>query len=141
MDTNYTSIRMRLVTFGDTHVCAVYGYSGKIVGFVTIQVKNNVEIYVHLFRLQLHTLLLCNYSNIYRCLVLKHRLWNKVRVCHSKELTGAFCQLTWEGTPVYHHTYKPHQNRHDVKLCADVFRHSTNSVRLKSCICISESSR
>ena len=40
----------KLVMFGVTHICAVDGYSGKIVGFVTMPVKNNVEIYTHLFR-------------------------------------------------------------------------------------------
>ena len=33
-----------------THVCARDGHSGKIVGFVTMPVKNNLEIYNHLFR-------------------------------------------------------------------------------------------
>ncbi len=40
----------KLVMFGVTHICAVDGYSGKIVGFITMPVKNNVEIYTHLFR-------------------------------------------------------------------------------------------
>jgi len=40
----------KLVMFGVTHICAVDGYSGKIVGFITMPVKNNVEIYMHLFR-------------------------------------------------------------------------------------------
>ena len=41
----------KLVMFGVTHICAVDGYSGKIVGFITLPIKNNVEIYEHLFRL------------------------------------------------------------------------------------------
>uniref|UniRef100_A0A1X7SZW7 MULE transposase domain-containing protein n=1 Tax=Amphimedon queenslandica TaxID=400682 RepID=A0A1X7SZW7_AMPQE len=36
---------------GVTHVCVVDGYSGKIVCFITMPVKNNVEIYTHLFRM------------------------------------------------------------------------------------------
>ena len=40
----------KLVMFGVTHICAVDGYSGKIVGFITMPVKNCVEIYAHLFR-------------------------------------------------------------------------------------------
>ena len=40
----------KLIMFGVTHICAVDGYSGKVVGFVTMPVKNNVEIYIHLFR-------------------------------------------------------------------------------------------
>ena len=30
----------KLVMFGVTHVCAVNGFSGKVVGFVTMPVKN-----------------------------------------------------------------------------------------------------
>ena len=40
----------KLVMFGVTHICAVDGYSGKIVGFVTMPIKNNVEIYANFFR-------------------------------------------------------------------------------------------
>ena len=40
----------KLVMFGVTHICAIDGYSGKIVGFVSMPVKNNIEIYKHLFR-------------------------------------------------------------------------------------------
>ncbi len=40
----------KLVMFGVTHVCAIDGYSGKIVGFITMPIKNNLEIYSHLFR-------------------------------------------------------------------------------------------
>ena len=40
----------KLVMFGITHVCAVDGYSGKIVGFATMARKNNVLMYEHLFR-------------------------------------------------------------------------------------------
>ena len=40
----------KLVMFGVTHICAVDSYSGKIVEFVTMPVKNNVKIYAHLFR-------------------------------------------------------------------------------------------
>ena len=40
----------KLVMYGVTHVCARDGFSGKVVGFVTMPVKNNVEIYTHLFR-------------------------------------------------------------------------------------------
>ena len=40
----------KLVMYGVTHICAVDGFSGKIVGFVTMPVKNNIEIYTHFFR-------------------------------------------------------------------------------------------
>lgn len=41
----------KLVMYGVTHICAIDGYSGKVVGFITTPVKNCVEIYCHLFRL------------------------------------------------------------------------------------------
>jgi len=40
----------KLVMYGVTHVAAVDGYSGMVVGFVTMPIKNNVEIYSHLFK-------------------------------------------------------------------------------------------
>ena len=40
----------KLVMFGVTHVAAVDGYSRKIVGFITLPVKNNIDICKHLFR-------------------------------------------------------------------------------------------
>ena len=39
----------KMVMFGVTHVCAVDGYSGMIVGFVTMPLKNNVTIYQELY--------------------------------------------------------------------------------------------
>ena len=39
----------KLVMFGVTHVCAVDEYSGMVVGFVTMPVKNNVTIYKDLY--------------------------------------------------------------------------------------------
>ena len=42
-----------------THICAVDGYSGKILSFVTMPIKNNVEIYQHMLRLD-HN---CLYAN------------------------------------------------------------------------------
>ena len=49
----------KLVMFGVTHICAVDGYSGKILSFVTIPIKNHVEIYQHMLRLD-HN---CLYAN------------------------------------------------------------------------------
>ena len=40
----------KLVMFGVTHVCAVDGHSGRIVGFATLPIKNNILIYESLFR-------------------------------------------------------------------------------------------
>jgi len=40
----------KLAMFGVTHVAAVDGFSGMIVGFVTMPIKNNIEIYSNLYR-------------------------------------------------------------------------------------------
>ena len=40
----------KLVMYGVTHVCARDGYSGKVVSFITMPIKNNIEIYENLFR-------------------------------------------------------------------------------------------
>lgn len=40
----------KLVMFGATHVMAVDGYSGKIVGYATMPTKNNIVIYDDVFR-------------------------------------------------------------------------------------------
>lgn len=40
----------KLVMFGVTHVCGVDGFSKKIIGFATMPIKNNVEIYSHFFK-------------------------------------------------------------------------------------------
>ena len=40
----------KLVLFGVTHVCAVDGFSGMIVGFSTFPVKNNILIYEQLYK-------------------------------------------------------------------------------------------
>ena len=39
----------KLVMFGVTHVCAVDGHRGRIVGFATMPIKNNIVIYESLF--------------------------------------------------------------------------------------------
>ena len=38
----------KLAVYGLTDVCAIDGFSGKIVGFATMPLKNNVLIYEHL---------------------------------------------------------------------------------------------
>lgn len=40
----------KLVRFGVTHVAASDGYSGKLLGIISIPVKNNLMIYNDLFR-------------------------------------------------------------------------------------------
>lgn len=40
----------KLIAFGVTHVCAVDGFSGKLVGFISMPVKSNTIIYDKLYR-------------------------------------------------------------------------------------------
>ena len=40
----------KLIAFGVTHVCAVNGFSGKIIGFISMPVKSNSIIYEKLYR-------------------------------------------------------------------------------------------
>ena len=40
----------KLVMFGATHVCAIDGFSGKIIGLVSMPVKSNSIIYDSLYR-------------------------------------------------------------------------------------------
>ena len=44
----------KLIVFGVTHIVARDGYSGKIVGFLTLPVKNNVAIYDSVYRLVIY---------------------------------------------------------------------------------------
>ena len=37
--------------YGVTYICACDGYSGKIIGFASMPIKNNLEIYEHVIRL------------------------------------------------------------------------------------------
>ena len=39
----------KIVMFGATHVCAIDGFSGKLVGFAIMPRKNNIIIYEHLY--------------------------------------------------------------------------------------------
>lgn len=48
----------KLAMYGVTHMCARDGYSGKVVAFVTMPVKNNLDIYEHLLYKQYYYSLL-----------------------------------------------------------------------------------
>ena len=79
----------KLAMYGVTHVCASDGYSSKIVGFVTMPIKNNLEIYKHLYwythtttlTMMLHTKAACVSSSI----VTEYGMWDQLRVDHGKE--------------------------------------------------------
>jgi len=40
----------KMILYGVTHVCALDGFSGKIVGFISMLVKSNTVIYEKLYR-------------------------------------------------------------------------------------------
>lgn len=62
--------------FGVTHVAAVDGFSGMIVEFfLTMLVKNNIEIYSNLYKhFENNTLSLC------RPIVAQYGLWDQIQV-------------------------------------------------------------
>ncbi|KAK3697229.1 hypothetical protein QZH41_010122, partial [Actinostola sp. cb2023] len=63
----------KLVMYGVVHVCAIDGYSGKIVSHALMPAKNNLIIYEH----------------IYRSSVVTYGLWDQLRVDKGRE----FCLM------------------------------------------------
>ena len=59
----------KLAKFGVTHVCAVDGYSGKMLGFSTMPIKNNITIY----------------DEVFRKILLEYGLFDQLRVDHGRE--------------------------------------------------------
>ena len=59
----------KIVMYGITHVLAVDGYSRKIVGFITLPIKNAIAIY----------------DLLLRPLLLKEGIWEQLRVDHGRE--------------------------------------------------------
>ena len=59
----------KLVMYGATHVAAIDGFSGKVVGASTMPVKSNQLIY----------------ENIFRSIMLEYGLWDQIRVDHGTE--------------------------------------------------------
>ena len=74
----------KVVMYGMTHVVAVDGYSRKIVGFITLPVKNAIVIYNCLFR----------------PLLLKEGKWVQVRVDHGREFS--LMLSVQQGLPGFH---------------------------------------
>ena len=92
----------KLAMYGVTHVMAVDGFSRKIVGMITIPVKNSVAIYHTLMQPLLH----------------QYGLWQQVRTDHGTEfaLIGSDCTAVSSTTstmarsfpcPAEHITPKP----------------------------------
>lgn len=81
----------KLVMYGVTHVAAVDGYSGMIVGFVTMPLKNPILIYDQLYRFVITVACLGMYFSeavaSYRCRVIARQfgLWDQLRVDHGRE--------------------------------------------------------
>ncbi|KAL9965196.1 hypothetical protein ACROYT_G028964 [Oculina patagonica] len=63
----------KLVMYGVVHVCAIDGYSGKIVSHALMAVKNNLLIYEHIYRRAVQT----------------YGMWDQLRVDHGRE----FCLM------------------------------------------------
>ena len=40
----------KLVMFGATHICGIDGFSGKVIGFVSMPIKNPISIYLNFYR-------------------------------------------------------------------------------------------
>ena len=79
----------KLVMYGVTHICAVDGYSGKIVGFISMPIKNTVEIYKHLLRYVkqfIHLSMTLQY-HCYRPILVDYGLFDQIRVDHGREWT------------------------------------------------------
>lgn len=80
----------KLVMFGVTHVAAIDGFSRKIVGFITLPIKNPKAIYDHLFRYVLqHADVNCfrcyPSAYLYSPIITTYGLWDQVRVDHGRE--------------------------------------------------------
>lgn len=74
----------KIAMYGVTHVCACDGYSSKIIGFVSMPMKNNLEIYENLYWY------VCYYNaSIYHKLnspiVKEYGMWDQLRIDHGKE--------------------------------------------------------
>lgn len=59
----------KLAMYGATHVVAIDGYSGFILGLITMPMKNNLIIY----------------ENLFRQILLNFGLWDQIRVDHGRE--------------------------------------------------------
>ena len=46
---SHTGLFAKLVLFGTTHICAIDGFSDKVVAFCSMPVKNNCAIYAYVY--------------------------------------------------------------------------------------------
>lgn len=73
----------KLVSFGVTSVISRDGYSGKIITFAVMPVKNNIAIYDLIFRYTVFLILFCLLFT--RPALVNVGLWDQVRVDHGRE--------------------------------------------------------
>jgi hypothetical protein len=76
----------KLVQFGVVHIVARDGYSGKIVAFSTMPVKNNALIYESIYR-SVHIIIMLKliYLKCFRGVCLTYGIWDQLWVDHGKE--------------------------------------------------------
>lgn len=135
----------KLVMYGVTHICAIDGFSGKIVGLVTMPVKNNLEIYEHLFRLEVdrrrphvhaHSATYIESSTvkcifyIFRNILVDYGLWDQVRVDQGKEWILMLFVQEHLAHLRYNQTRHPHLQSTSKQVCVIVlsFCHAICSV-------------
>jgi len=74
----------KLVMFGVTHICGIDGFSGKIVGFCSMPIKNCISIYEYFYRYvilhSLFSIILYTYSYNCRRILSQFGMWDQLRV-------------------------------------------------------------
>lgn len=98
----------KLVRFGVTHVAASDGYSGKLLGIVSMPVKNNIVIFDELYRYEYNFLrsFVFNIITCNRSIVLEHGLWDQVRVDSGREFGLVLHVQNWL-SPLRTNTRRP----------------------------------
>ena len=76
--------------YGVTHVCAVDGYTGMIVGLISMPVKNCATIYADLYRLNSYTVIGVLFQLLFhgltlRPMLLEYGIWDQIRVDYGTE--------------------------------------------------------
>ena len=106
----------KLVIYGVTDICARDGFSGKVVEFVSMPIKNNVEIYNHLFWLVL-LFFQCKHTNYFPCNTIAQCCWNMASGTRSvfiRARSGYSCCLCKRSWHIYamiqanHHIGRQH---------------------------------
>ena len=77
----------KLVMFGVTHIGAIDGYSGKIVAFSTMPIRNNITIYETIYRYFFFRFYTSHIIYICTCrkAISQYGLWDQLHFDHGKE--------------------------------------------------------